>query len=141
MAELCRKNGIPSPEYRTSEVKVLNKIFKIPPDAVPEGRTDRQLELQTGPESITVPWCVVVVFSSAEEEPADSRGGGRDGGACSPECAASLGGDERVSPWSRHSGPRARGDPVPVEPGQTWTATGKHNTKTTTIHTTAVMTT
>ncbi|KAM4582645.1 fer-1-like protein 4 [Fundulus diaphanus] len=37
LAELCRKNGIPSPEYRTSEVKVLNMIFKIPPDAVPEG--------------------------------------------------------------------------------------------------------
>ncbi|XP_023271889.1 fer-1-like protein 4 [Seriola lalandi dorsalis] len=37
LAELCRKNGIPSPEYRTSEVKVLNKIFKIPPEAVPEG--------------------------------------------------------------------------------------------------------
>ncbi|XP_044028971.1 fer-1-like protein 4 [Siniperca chuatsi] len=36
LAELCRENGIPSPEYRTSEVKVLNKIFKIPPDAVPE---------------------------------------------------------------------------------------------------------
>ncbi|XP_059184867.1 fer-1-like protein 4 [Centropristis striata] len=36
LAELCRKNGVPSPEYRTSEVKVLNKIFKIPPDAVPE---------------------------------------------------------------------------------------------------------
>uniref|UniRef100_A0A665XBH9 Fer-1 like family member 4 n=1 Tax=Echeneis naucrates TaxID=173247 RepID=A0A665XBH9_ECHNA len=32
LAELCRKNGIPSPEYRTSEVKVLNKIFKIPPE-------------------------------------------------------------------------------------------------------------
>ncbi|XP_028262078.1 fer-1-like protein 4 [Parambassis ranga] len=37
LAELCKKNGIPSPEYRTSEVKVLNKIFKIPLDAVPEG--------------------------------------------------------------------------------------------------------
>ncbi|XP_076599691.1 fer-1-like protein 4 [Chaetodon auriga] len=36
LAELCKKNGILSPEYRTSEVKVLNKIFKIPPDAVPE---------------------------------------------------------------------------------------------------------
>uniref|UniRef100_A0A3Q3GKY8 Fer-1 like family member 4 n=1 Tax=Labrus bergylta TaxID=56723 RepID=A0A3Q3GKY8_9LABR len=36
LAELCRKNGIMSPEYRPSEVKVLNKIFKIPPDAVPE---------------------------------------------------------------------------------------------------------
>ncbi|XP_023143218.3 fer-1-like protein 4 isoform X3 [Amphiprion ocellaris] len=36
LAELCRKNGIPSPEYRLHEVKVLNKIFKIPPDAVPE---------------------------------------------------------------------------------------------------------
>ncbi|XP_031705495.1 fer-1-like protein 4 [Anarrhichthys ocellatus] len=37
LAELCKTNGIPSPEYRPSEVKVLNKIFKIPPDAVPEG--------------------------------------------------------------------------------------------------------
>ncbi|XP_029006107.1 fer-1-like protein 4 [Betta splendens] len=37
LAELCRKNGISSPEYRTSEVKVLNRIFKIPPEAVPEG--------------------------------------------------------------------------------------------------------
>ncbi|XP_040889705.1 fer-1-like protein 4 [Toxotes jaculatrix] len=37
LAELCRKNGIPSPEYRTFEVKVLNKIFKIPQEAVPEG--------------------------------------------------------------------------------------------------------
>uniref|UniRef100_A0A665XCY1 Fer-1 like family member 4 n=1 Tax=Echeneis naucrates TaxID=173247 RepID=A0A665XCY1_ECHNA len=36
LAELCRKNGIPSPEYRTSEVKVLNKIFKIPPEAEAE---------------------------------------------------------------------------------------------------------
>ncbi|XP_069567394.1 fer-1-like protein 4 [Brachyistius frenatus] len=37
LAELCRKNGIQSPEYRPSEIKVLNKIFKIPLDAVPEG--------------------------------------------------------------------------------------------------------
>ncbi|XP_033938430.1 fer-1-like protein 4 [Pseudochaenichthys georgianus] len=37
LAELCNKNGILSPEYRTSEVKVLNKIFKIPSDAIPEG--------------------------------------------------------------------------------------------------------
>uniref|UniRef100_A0A7N6B0G8 C2 domain-containing protein n=1 Tax=Anabas testudineus TaxID=64144 RepID=A0A7N6B0G8_ANATE len=36
LGELCRKNGIPSPEYRTSEIKVLNKIFKIPTEAVPE---------------------------------------------------------------------------------------------------------
>ncbi|XP_070695599.1 fer-1-like protein 4 [Pempheris klunzingeri] len=36
LAELCRKNGIMCPEYRSSEVKVLNKIFKIPPDAIPE---------------------------------------------------------------------------------------------------------
>lgn len=38
LAELCRSNSIEPPEYRTSEVKVLNKIFKIPPDAVPEGK-------------------------------------------------------------------------------------------------------
>ncbi|XP_033995078.1 fer-1-like protein 4 isoform X1 [Trematomus bernacchii] len=37
LAEICSKNGILSPEYRTSEVKVLNKIFKIPSDAIPEG--------------------------------------------------------------------------------------------------------
>lgn len=37
LAELCRKNGIPSPEYRESEVKVLNKIFKIPNEDFPEG--------------------------------------------------------------------------------------------------------
>ncbi|XP_031423274.1 fer-1-like protein 4 [Clupea harengus] len=36
LAELCRKNGIPSPEYRDSEIKVLNKIFKVPPEAFPE---------------------------------------------------------------------------------------------------------
>ncbi|KAM7401688.1 hypothetical protein PAMP_016984 [Pampus punctatissimus] len=36
LTELCKRNGISSPEYRTSEVKVLNKIFKIPPDAIPE---------------------------------------------------------------------------------------------------------
>ncbi|XP_068598130.1 fer-1-like protein 4 [Brachionichthys hirsutus] len=36
LADLCKKHGILNPEYRTSEIKVLNKIFKIPPDAVPE---------------------------------------------------------------------------------------------------------
>ncbi|KAL6464661.1 hypothetical protein MHYP_G00269780 [Metynnis hypsauchen] len=34
--ELCRKNGIPLPEYREMEVKVLNKIYRIPPEAFPE---------------------------------------------------------------------------------------------------------
>lgn len=42
LAELCRKNGLQCPEYRTNEVKVLNKIFKIPPDAVPEGRATQR---------------------------------------------------------------------------------------------------
>uniref|UniRef100_A0A8C1STD0 Fer-1 like family member 4 n=1 Tax=Cyprinus carpio TaxID=7962 RepID=A0A8C1STD0_CYPCA len=37
LLELCRKNGIPSPEYRESEIKVLNKIFKVPNEAFPEG--------------------------------------------------------------------------------------------------------
>ncbi|KAM8868286.1 fer-1-like protein 4 [Synchiropus picturatus] len=36
LAELCRKNKIPPPEFRPSVVKVLNRIFKIPPDAIPE---------------------------------------------------------------------------------------------------------
>lgn len=36
LTELCRKHSVPDPEFRTNEVKVLNKIFKIPPDAVPE---------------------------------------------------------------------------------------------------------
>lgn len=37
LAELCRKNAIPSPEYRELEIKVLNKIFKVPDEAFPEG--------------------------------------------------------------------------------------------------------
>ncbi|CAF91570.1 unnamed protein product, partial [Tetraodon nigroviridis] len=41
LAELCRSNDVEPPEYRPSEVKVLNKIFKIPPDAVPEGKGER----------------------------------------------------------------------------------------------------
>ncbi|XP_033829845.1 fer-1-like protein 4 [Periophthalmus magnuspinnatus] len=36
LTELCQKHIIPDPEFRTNEVKVLNKIFKIPPDAIPE---------------------------------------------------------------------------------------------------------
>nr|XP_021335523.1 fer-1-like protein 4 [Danio rerio] len=36
LLELCRKNGIPSPEYRESEIKVLNKIFRVPNEAFPE---------------------------------------------------------------------------------------------------------
>uniref|UniRef100_A0A8C1D1S3 Fer-1 like family member 4 n=1 Tax=Cyprinus carpio carpio TaxID=630221 RepID=A0A8C1D1S3_CYPCA len=36
LLELCRKNGIPPPEYRESEIKVLNKIFKVPNEAFPE---------------------------------------------------------------------------------------------------------
>ncbi|XP_061731426.1 fer-1-like protein 4 isoform X1 [Nerophis ophidion] len=36
LSELCKTNGIPSPEYRPNEVKVLNKVFKIPADAIPE---------------------------------------------------------------------------------------------------------
>lgn len=39
LSELCKKNGIQAPEYRPAEVKVFNKIFKIPADAIPEGKT------------------------------------------------------------------------------------------------------
>ena len=67
-------------------------------------------------ESYTAAVVVVVVVRSAEEEPAVSRGGGRDRGARGPERAAALGGDERVPPWSRPSGARARGDQVSAEP-------------------------
>lgn len=41
--DLCKSKGIPAPEYRITEVKVLNRIFKIPPDAVPEGK-DREVD-------------------------------------------------------------------------------------------------
>ncbi|KAJ7998679.1 hypothetical protein DPEC_G00207380 [Dallia pectoralis] len=50
LAELCRKNAIPSPEYREWEVKVLNKIFKVPEEAIPEellkknNKTEEDLE-------------------------------------------------------------------------------------------------
>ncbi|NWU99340.1 FR1L4 protein, partial [Upupa epops] len=33
---LCKKNSLPAAEYRRQEVKVDNKIFKVPPDAFPE---------------------------------------------------------------------------------------------------------
>uniref|UniRef100_A0A670XRT4 C2 domain-containing protein n=1 Tax=Pseudonaja textilis TaxID=8673 RepID=A0A670XRT4_PSETE len=37
LESLCKKNALPSAEYRAEEVKVNNKIFKIPPEALPEG--------------------------------------------------------------------------------------------------------
>ncbi|NXQ25196.1 FR1L4 protein, partial [Alaudala cheleensis] len=33
---LCKKNSIPAAEYRSEEIKVDNKIFKVPPEAFPE---------------------------------------------------------------------------------------------------------
>ncbi|NXD88259.1 FR1L4 protein, partial [Halcyon senegalensis] len=33
---LCKKNSLPAAEYRQEEVKVDNKIFKIPPEAFSE---------------------------------------------------------------------------------------------------------
>ncbi|XP_041877663.1 fer-1-like protein 4 isoform X1 [Corvus kubaryi] len=33
---LCKKNSIPAAEYRWEEIKVDNKIFKVPPEAFPE---------------------------------------------------------------------------------------------------------
>ncbi|NXL70966.1 FR1L4 protein, partial [Leptocoma aspasia] len=33
---LCKKNSIPAAEYRREEIKVDNKIFKVPPEAFPE---------------------------------------------------------------------------------------------------------
>ncbi|PKK19150.1 fer-1-like protein 4 [Columba livia] len=33
---LCKKNSLPAAEYRREEVKVDNKIFKVPPEAFPE---------------------------------------------------------------------------------------------------------
>lgn len=143
LAELCRENSIPSPEYRATEVKVLNKIFKIPPDAVPEGvgqnilcntasvsfiRSNTALLLLTPVTVNSSNINVVVVVSSAEEEPAVPRGECRDGGACGPECAAALGGDEGVPPWCAPSGRGARGDPLAAQPGQAWTAAGDRNT-------------
>lgn len=37
LESLCKKNALPSAEYRREEVKVNNKLFKIPPEAFPEG--------------------------------------------------------------------------------------------------------
>uniref|UniRef100_A0A8C9FHX0 C2 domain-containing protein n=1 Tax=Pavo cristatus TaxID=9049 RepID=A0A8C9FHX0_PAVCR len=34
---LCKKMSLPAAEYRREEVKVENKIFKVPPEAFPEG--------------------------------------------------------------------------------------------------------
>ncbi|NXP15681.1 FR1L4 protein, partial [Thinocorus orbignyianus] len=38
---LCKKNSLPAAEYRQEEVKVDNKIFKVPPEAFPEGASVR----------------------------------------------------------------------------------------------------
>ncbi|XP_075295033.1 fer-1-like protein 4 isoform X2 [Opisthocomus hoazin] len=38
---LCKKNSLPAAEYRREEVKVDNKIFKVPPEAFPEGASVR----------------------------------------------------------------------------------------------------
>ncbi|KAI6073933.1 Fer-1-like protein 4 [Aix galericulata] len=37
---LCKKTSLPAAEYRQEEVKVGNKIFKVPPEAFPEGVAD-----------------------------------------------------------------------------------------------------
>uniref|UniRef100_A0A674K2Y2 C2 domain-containing protein n=1 Tax=Terrapene triunguis TaxID=2587831 RepID=A0A674K2Y2_9SAUR len=37
LESLCKKSSLPSAEYRREEVKVNNKIFKVPPEAFPEG--------------------------------------------------------------------------------------------------------
>lgn len=34
---LCKKTSLPAAEYRQEEVKVGSKIFKVPPEAFPEG--------------------------------------------------------------------------------------------------------
>ncbi|CAM4655023.1 unnamed protein product [Caretta caretta] len=36
LESLCKKSSLPSAEYRREEVKVNNKIFKVPPEAFPE---------------------------------------------------------------------------------------------------------
>ncbi|XP_071615826.1 fer-1-like protein 4 [Heliangelus exortis] len=38
---LCKKNSLPAAEYRQEEVKVDNKIFKVPPEAFPEDASVR----------------------------------------------------------------------------------------------------
>nr|XP_009914815.1 PREDICTED: fer-1-like protein 4 isoform X6 [Haliaeetus albicilla] len=40
---LCKKNLLPAAEYRWEEVKVNNKIFKVPPEAFPEGSIELKL--------------------------------------------------------------------------------------------------
>uniref|UniRef100_A0A670XR08 C2 domain-containing protein n=1 Tax=Pseudonaja textilis TaxID=8673 RepID=A0A670XR08_PSETE len=44
LESLCKKNALPSAEYRAEEVKVNNKIFKIPPEALPEDNKDNSDE-------------------------------------------------------------------------------------------------
>ncbi|XP_053551406.1 fer-1-like protein 4 [Bombina bombina] len=36
LSSLCKKHTLPSPEYRSEEIKVNNKIFRIPNEAFPE---------------------------------------------------------------------------------------------------------
>uniref|UniRef100_A0A8C6Y7W7 C2 domain-containing protein n=1 Tax=Naja naja TaxID=35670 RepID=A0A8C6Y7W7_NAJNA len=44
LESLCKKNALPSAEYRAEEVKVNNKIFKIPPEALPEDNKENNDE-------------------------------------------------------------------------------------------------
>ncbi|NXO91849.1 FR1L4 protein, partial [Certhia brachydactyla] len=39
---LCKKNSIPAAEYRCKEIKVDNKIFKVPSEAFPEEASVRR---------------------------------------------------------------------------------------------------
>ncbi|XP_068119730.1 fer-1-like protein 4 [Hyperolius riggenbachi] len=41
LSSLCKKHGLPAAEYRREEVKVNNKIFKVPSEAFPEDAFDR----------------------------------------------------------------------------------------------------
>ncbi|CAJ0930465.1 unnamed protein product [Ranitomeya imitator] len=39
LSSLCKKHSLPAPEYRREEIKVNNKIFKVPNEAFPEAKT------------------------------------------------------------------------------------------------------
>ncbi|XP_056404371.1 fer-1-like protein 4 [Hyla sarda] len=47
LSSLCKKHSLPTPEYRREEVKVNNKIFKIPSEIFPEDKS-KEDELLSG---------------------------------------------------------------------------------------------
>ncbi|XP_069099953.1 fer-1-like protein 4 isoform X1 [Pleurodeles waltl] len=53
LESLCKKHGLPSPEFRRTEVKVNNKVFRIPQEAFPEEAFTKDKKKETEDEDLS----------------------------------------------------------------------------------------